>query len=225
LTAVTSAPFAEPSPPPPELLRRIVSGALAPGAELPPLDDAERCALERRGLVEHRADGSTLVAEATRWNLLDPDVVRAVLRGDGAIALIAETIDALRMLLTAAARFAADRATGADRERLQRALAALQVQATADGLGPDYAGERLAVYQAIARAAHNRPLSIAAEPLLIAVETFGFPGRDADEAATADPFELELVVDAIVLGDAQKAASAMGAHLRRLGERLTGVAG
>lgn len=210
-----------------ELIGRIVGGQLAPGGALTDVPDGALAAIAARGLCDPLPGGVVVVAERYRWNVLDPDVVRAILAtGDDerAADLIGETLDALRMLECSAARFAALRVTPAHRDRLQRLLAELQQQISDERrIEEGFLAARTAVYRGITRASGNQPLTAATAPLLAAFETFGFAGANAYEAATADPLELELVIDAILAGDGRRAASTMGAHLRRLNKRLGGT--
>jgi DNA-binding FadR family transcriptional regulator len=179
-----------------------------------------------RGLCDTLPDGTAAVSEPYRWNVLDPDVVRAILElGDEerAAELVSGVLDALRLLECSASRFASRRITPADRDRLQRALAELQSQIDEDDEPRDgYVAARSAVHRAIVRASGRQPLVAAVEPLLDAFEAIGFAYRDPGESARSDPIELQLVVDAIVLNDRRHAAAMMGAHLRRLTRRLGG---
>jgi DNA-binding FadR family transcriptional regulator len=207
-----------------ELVVRIARGDLPPGVPLVGVDAAALDELARRGLC----DGTGVVHEPEHWNVLDPDVARAVVahaREAAAADLIGETLDALRLLQCSAARTAARRVTPTSRSRLLHALACLQAQVSEEGMVQEgYVAARAAVHRAITLAAASAALTRATTPLLVAFEAFGFAGGDARESAIADPLELEWVIDAIVVADGRHAASTMGAHVRRLNRRLGGTA-
>jgi DNA-binding FadR family transcriptional regulator len=134
------------------LLERIVGGTYAPGTALPKEEalvaefkvargtarEALR-ALEERRVVRVKHGRGATVLDPDDWNVLDPEVAQALLRGRGRRRMVDELAELLAMLEPEAAALAAERASDAELERLGEA-------------GPDFTA-------ALASAAHNRPLA------------------------------------------------------------------
>lgn len=127
------------------LAKRILSGALAPGDQLP--TEAELSAklgvsrtalrealrmLAAKGLVESRTRTGTVVLPRSSWNHLDPDLLalREELAPD--IDFVTSLIEARRVVEPAAAAFAAERATGEDLHRIEDAFDAMSSAAQGD---------------------------------------------------------------------------------------------
>ena len=105
---------------------KIVSGVLAPGALLPTEAELARelgisrpslreglRALAQKGLVEGRTRRGTTVNARTRWNVLDPDVLRWLAEAPPDPAFFMDLLDVRAIVEPAAARLAAARATPA----------------------------------------------------------------------------------------------------------------
>jgi DNA-binding FadR family transcriptional regulator len=131
-----------------ELLGQIVAGEFAPGQMLPREQDlAERWAisrgvaretiraLEERGVLTVKHGRGATVAPADRWNVLDPEVLRALLAGPDARGLIAELLGARRALEIEAARLAADQRTDAQVAAMADAVEALRAAKSASARG------------------------------------------------------------------------------------------
>lgn len=113
----------------------IASGRLQPGDWLPREADvagqfgvsrgiARECirGLEERGMVwVTHGRGATVTAEA-RWDLLDPDVLGALLESGNGAAVLGEYLECRRILEIAAAGLAAERATPDDLAALSEAV-------------------------------------------------------------------------------------------------------
>lgn len=115
--------------------KKILSGEFAPGSKLPTEADlgesmsVSRTALREsvrmlagKGLVESRPRVGTVVLPQSNWNQLDPDLLawREDLPPD--LTFIRSLIEARLVIEPAAARFAAERATGQDLGRMQAAF-------------------------------------------------------------------------------------------------------
>ncbi|GAA0350001.1 FCD domain-containing protein [Actinoallomurus spadix] len=145
---------------------RIVSGELPEGAtinvnaleeELDISLTAVREALKvlgAKGLVYARQKRGTFVQPRAHWHMLDADVIRWRF-ADGVDHRFLAQLDEVREIIEpAAARLAAERRTGADLERLERALSAM---VAADG--PEQAvSADLAFHRALLVAAQNELL-------------------------------------------------------------------
>ena len=110
-----------------------------------------------KGLVRARPRIGTAVAPQDEWNLLDPELIEAVVAGPGADALRAQAA-ALRRVVEPA--LAADAALAADRAQRSAVLRAVRSIAEAVGRGdaPGFADADASLHAAIASACGNRLL-------------------------------------------------------------------
>lgn len=145
------------------LERRILEGSLKPGDRLPPERELAvelgvsrpslREAIQKlasRGLLHSRQGGGTYVTAALEKSFLDPwqDMMGTYpnLRED--------MLEFRRMLEGQAAEWAAERATEADRQRLDQAFATLEAAFAADDTAQRSDAD-IAFHQAIGDASHN----------------------------------------------------------------------
>src|SRR5437660_12133093 len=104
---------------------RIIRGDLTPGEPLPTEDElgsqlgASRTVLREavkvlaaKRLVESRPKTGTRVRPRRDWNLLDPDVLAWQVEAGADADFLAQALEIRRMIEPAAARLAAERATG-----------------------------------------------------------------------------------------------------------------
>jgi DNA-binding FadR family transcriptional regulator len=160
------------------LLERIVGGTYPAGAALPKEEalveefDVARGtvrealrALEERRVVRVKHGRGATVLEAGEWNVLDPEVAQALLRGRGRKRVLEELGELLAMLEPEAAALAAERASDAELERLGQA-------------GPGFSA-------ALAAAAHNRPLAATLRALHELLAGAQPPAGDAPTARLA----------------------------------------
>src|SRR3954447_7118857 len=104
-------------------IAEIASGALRPGERLPREADiasqfgvsrgvARECirGLEERGLVVVKHGRGATVQPEERWNVLDPDVLGALLDSGHGASILGEYLESRRILEIAAAGLAAQRA-------------------------------------------------------------------------------------------------------------------
>jgi GntR family transcriptional regulator, galactonate operon transcriptional repressor len=120
------------------LAKQILSGAFAPGAKLPTETElgeqlgVSRTALREsirnlagKGLIESRTRSGTVVLSPAHWNHLDPELLgwREELAPD--LTFARSLTEARQVIEPAAARFAAERATGQDLGRMQESFDAM----------------------------------------------------------------------------------------------------
>jgi DNA-binding FadR family transcriptional regulator len=124
---------------------RIVSGVLAPGDRLPTevelsaqlgisrpsLREGLR-ALAQKGLVEGRTRRGTVVNERTRWDVLDPDVLRWWSIAPPDPAFFMDLIDVRMIVEPQAARLAAARATPAQIAAIEAAYRGMEASTPHD---------------------------------------------------------------------------------------------
>lgn len=220
--------------------RRIAGGAVLPGATLPVesalADEADVSrtvvreamrVLASKGLVEARPMRGTVVRPRRSWRLLDPDVLRWSLEGDGQAMLLRDLLDVRAMIEPPAARLAALRADDATRRDVEAALA-LVVDSVAE---PEaFIDADLALHSAILSATGNLLVEEfvsaigAALRLGRAMQARAVAGRRPDPRAALAPHAA--VVSAIVAGDGARAEAAMSAIIAgaaRDAERATGL--
>jgi DNA-binding FadR family transcriptional regulator len=121
-----------------EIGMRILSGELKAGDPLPTDDgllvgaDVSRTVvreaikvLAAKRLVEARPKTGTRVRPRSDWNLLDPDVLAWQLEAGPTQEFLEDALELRRMIEPGAARLAAERASSADVDALEEALAAM----------------------------------------------------------------------------------------------------
>jgi DNA-binding FadR family transcriptional regulator len=185
--------------------------------------------LEQRGIAVAGPDGQAVVAPEARWDVLDPEVLRALLASAQGPAVLAEYLECRRVLEVAAAGLAAENATSDDLTALSRALA--RMTAAAERAPESSAAEELfheadvEFHQALVAACGNRPLELAADPLQPALCTARRPlARPGSRQERGLP-EHQRILVAVARGDAEAARQAMAAHLDTVEAYLREYAG
>jgi GntR family transcriptional regulator, galactonate operon transcriptional repressor len=213
------------------LLGEITSGAVDEGAQLPTLSEladefhvstavARECqrALEERGLVWVRHGRRAVVRGRDEWDVLDPDVLAAILRDSaGSTLVLGEYLETRRILEVEAAGLSAERASPAGLGELSRAFDNLVAFArrarSSPAAEPLYRQTDVDFHRAIVRTAGNRPLARMAEPIHRALSTtFGELARPDVRLERSLP-EHELIWHAIRDRDPDAARCAMRDHL------------
>lgn len=147
-----------------ELGSRIVAGLYPPGSALPAegeygiqqsvsrtsVREAVK-ALSGKGLVESRPKTGTRVRPRRAWNMLDPDVVAWAYGSSGNRSYAHDFFEFRRIFEPQAAALAAQRRSGADLERMRRALAAMGAARS----GEDWIAPDLQFHQTILEATGN----------------------------------------------------------------------
>ncbi|MFB9186674.1 FadR/GntR family transcriptional regulator [Dactylosporangium sucinum] len=221
------------------MIDQLASGVYPPGSPLPrEVDLAERfevsrgvvreClrALEERDLIKVKHGRGATVQPESAWNVLDPDVLRALLASQAGGDVLREYVECRRGLEVEAAGLAAVRATDDHIARLREALdemtqAAKGVrEAEAGGAGglPDaeeqFHRADIRFHQAVADAAGNRALAHMLRPLDQALLIARLPLARPQARERRGIPEHQRILNAIAAGDAAAAGRAMGAHLK-----------
>jgi len=206
-----------------DLGRHIVSGAAPPGQRLPQEPalaveyDVSRTVvrealrvLAAKGLLDARPMRGTLVRPRRDWRLLDPDLLRWSLESEDVSSLLRHLLDVRLMVEPAAARLAAERASGVEREAIERACDGL-----VGSLGDPEAfiEADLALHGAIIAATGNPLLG----ELIAAIETALRLGRriqvrvaGSERPLPSGPVEAHReVVAAVIAGRGRRAEAAM----------------
>jgi DNA-binding FadR family transcriptional regulator len=158
------------------VIGEIVGGRLAPGDALPKEADLVEehgvsrgivrealRALEERRLIHVKHGVGATVAPAREWDVLDRDVLTALVHSDRSAEILREYLEARKLLEIEAAALAADRATPDDLTRLSDAFA--RMTTTAEQARANPAAERLyqeadiAFHRAVVSATRNRALT------------------------------------------------------------------
>jgi GntR family transcriptional regulator, galactonate operon transcriptional repressor len=209
-----------------QLLDDIVAGEWAVGAMLPREQDLAESldasrgvvretvrALEERGVVAVKHGRGATVQERDHWNVLDRDVLRASVEGRDGRTLVEQLAEARALVQPHIAALAAERRRDEDIQALAGQLEAFSRAPSGRGGrrdgGAALAAE-LAFNRALARAARNAPLAGMLEPLLSGLAGWGALGV----RRPGDAEELRAVLDAVADQDAERAATAIAAHLR-----------
>jgi DNA-binding FadR family transcriptional regulator len=212
------------------LIGDITGGVVSEGERLPSLTQLatqfgvstgviRECqrALAERGLLSVRHGRRAVVNSEEEWDLFDPDVLAALVRGDRASRALGEYLESRRILEVEAAGLAAERATPAALQRLAEAFDVMRTAAerarTNPAAEPLYENADVAFHRAIVRAAGNRTLARMAEPIHRALTaTFPALARPQTRFERGLP-EHARILAAISNGDAAGARQAMRDHL------------
>lgn len=214
-----------------ELLAEITLGELRPGDMLPrEVDLVERFGVSRgvireciRGLEERRVitvkhgRGAT-VTPRDEWDVLDPDVLEALLAAPEGTRLTNEALEAQRLLEVQAAGLAAQRAEHADLEALTHAHERMVADAarahTTRTAARRYRHADVDFHRMIVHASRNRALAQMSAPLHRALTATGPEPRDStDTERHLD--EHRTIIAAIADHDPEAARAAMAQHLSR----------
>jgi len=211
-----------------DLLRSIAGGEVRPGDKLPrEVDLASRLGVSRavvrsaiQGLVDRdvvsvkHGSGQT-VRPPMEWDVLDVDVLEAVVRFGDARDLLLEVLEARLLLEVPAVGLAAERAGTADvaalREHAETMLRTARSRRSPDGEDA-YAHAESLLHRRIGLATGNRPLARSLAPLQYATQVAGV--GDSRRRQTAG--ERRELVDSIERRDVTAARSAAQRHLEAL---------
>ena len=219
------------------MLEEIASGDLEDAGRLPSEAElAERFSvsrgvirecfrgLEERGVVTVRQGSGARVNPEAEWNVLDADVLAAMLRRGNAAAALFELLECRKVIEVEAAGLAALRSSGEDLARLSDALARMVAaaervhrQRTAEDL---FHAADIAFHEAIFRAARNRALLRMVQPLQQTLINARRPlARPEKRFERALP-EHKAILRGIASRDPQAARDAMRAHLETVEQYL-----
>lgn len=172
-------------------------------------------AMEERGLISVKHGRGATISGSEDWDVLDPDVLAAVLDGDGGSDLLAEYLECRRIIEVAAAGLAAERATSALLELASDALRRMEENAGRTGRAAEELFHEwdVSFHQALIRGGANRPLADLAERIHAGLVVARFPlARPQYRLKRALP-EHRRILDAVVARDADEARRAMNDHL------------
>jgi GntR family transcriptional repressor for pyruvate dehydrogenase complex len=220
-----------------ELLASIAVGEISPGEMLPrevalaEHFDVSRgvireCirGLEERGVIVVKHGRGATVTAPEQWDVLDPEVLRALLAAPGGDALVADALECQRLLEVQAAGLAAERARHEDLDALTQALERMTVHGRTPAADQRVLDADVDFHRAIVHASGNRALARMSAPLhraLIAATRERGGAIDAERQA-ADHRE---IVAAIAAGDVNAARNATADHLAAASRPLRRAAG
>jgi DNA-binding FadR family transcriptional regulator len=212
------------------LLEDVVNGRVAIGGWLPREADlavqfsvsrgvARECVrgLEERGIVAVKHGRGATVQPEERWNVLDPDVLRALLDSDRGAEILGEYLESRRILEIAAAGLAAERADQSHLTALSDAFE--RMAATAARAVDSPAAEELyheadiAFHRALIDAAGNRALGSMTEPIHRALIMARRPLARPEARLERSLPEHRRILAAVAQADPEGAREAMREHL------------
>jgi GntR family transcriptional repressor for pyruvate dehydrogenase complex len=212
------------------LVADIASGALPVGARLPrELELAEsfgvsrgvarEClrSLEERGLVTVKHGSGATVRPASEWDMLNPDVIAAVLGGERGARLLGDYLECRRLLEIEAAALAAQRATRGDLVALAEALERMTAAAVQTAGGPSaedrFHDADIAFHRAVIQATGNHALGRMTEPVHRALAAARRPLARPEHRLERSLPEHRRILAAIADRDPDAAREAMRDHL------------
>lgn len=213
-----------------DLLERIVSGELGEGDLLPTepsLCDAYGVSrtvireavksLEEKGLVTARQGIGTLVSAQEAWNLLDPDVLAAIVRHDEQYDILDQLIMVRTALESQMAHDAARRATEADLRELTELMSELDASIKT----PEHMDDvDVMFHQRIMLASGNQlARAIVRTVHAEARRSVRYSGKSSVSDRELSNKQHRGVLEAIAAGDAEEAATRMTAHITEAWER------
>jgi DNA-binding FadR family transcriptional regulator len=185
--------------------------------------------LEERGLVSVRHGRGATVLPETRWDVLDPDVLGALIDSGQGAAILAEYLESRRILEIEAAGLAAERATptdlGALSDAFERMAAAAERAIWSQAAEDLYHEADIAFHRALIDATGNRALGAMTEPIHRALTTARRPLARPDVRLERSIPEHRRILKAVARSDAAGAREAMRDHLRTVETYLREYAG
>jgi DNA-binding FadR family transcriptional regulator len=174
--------------------------------------------LEERGLVAVRHGRGATVKPEERWNVLDPDVLGALLDSGRGAAILGEYLESRRILEIAAAGLAAQRARQDHLTALSDAfdrMASAAERAVESPAAEDlYHEADIAFHRAIIDATGNRALGSMTEPIHRALIAARRPLARPDARLERSLPEHQRILAAIAQADSDAARDAMRDHLQ-----------
>jgi GntR family transcriptional repressor for pyruvate dehydrogenase complex len=224
------------------LVADIVRGVLPAGARLPTETElaqrfgvsrgvAREClrSLEERGLVTVKHGSGATVQPETEWDMLNADVIAAVLDSDRSARVLGDYLECRRLLEIEAAGLAAQRATGAHLVALSEALErmnAAAVEATGSPSAEEgFHAADVAFHRAVIRATGNHALGRMTEPVHRALAAARRPLARPEHRLERSLPEHRRILAAIAARDADAARGAMRDHLLTVEQYLREYAG
>jgi DNA-binding FadR family transcriptional regulator len=173
--------------------------------------------LEERGLVVVKHGRGAAVRPEERWNVLDPDVLGALLDSGRGAAILGEYLESRRILEIAAAGLAAERAQPSHLTALSDAfdrMAAAAERAVDSPAAEDlYHEADIAFHRALIDATGNRALGSMTEPIHRALIAARRPLARPDARLERSLPEHQRILAAVARADPDGAREAMREHL------------
>ncbi|MGX5682262.1 FadR/GntR family transcriptional regulator [Schumannella luteola] len=208
-----------------DLVSAIVTGELKPGDVLPPegvlsqtfgvsrtviRESVKR--VDEKGLVTVAQGRGTTVNPPSAWNVLDPVVLSALVDHDDTLGVLDELSIVRGSLEASMAEAAAQRQTP---ERTEELVAAFeQTELNIDDFERHNEADAHFHYVIMEQSGNRLAANITRILFARARESARFTGVPAHEAMRLTLEEHRAVLDAIVAGDGERAARAMGDHIR-----------
>jgi GntR family transcriptional repressor for pyruvate dehydrogenase complex len=173
--------------------------------------------LEERGLVAVKHGRGATVLPEQRWDVLDPDVLEALVDHGRGTVILGEFLESRRILEISAAGLAAERATPNDLARLSDAfdrMTAAARRALENPAAEDlYHAADIGFHRALIDATDNLALGVLSEPIHRALLAARRPLARPDLRLERSLPEHQRILTAVAQGDADAAREAMRAHL------------
>lgn len=219
-------------------LREIAEGRYEVGSRLPPeLEFAGQLgvsrgvirellrSLEDRSIIEIRHGRGAWVRPVGDWNVLDADVLAALMPTPASIGILTNYLECRRILEVEAAALAAERASGADLSSMADALATMTDLAVPSQTDPDadhrFHEADIAFHGAIFRASGNSVLPRVVEPVQRVMGTLRPRLALHPEHRLRKTLpEHKAILAAIADHDPERARAAMRTHLRTVEDYL-----
>lgn len=213
-----------------DLVDSIVSGAARPGETLPPeaqlatefavsrtviRESIKR--VEEKGLIQVEQGRGTIVCPTNNWNLLDPDVLDAMIAHDDSLGILDEVVSVRALLESEMAATAAAVITDDEIEELRASL--LHMRECYDDLDAFPAGDVL--FHAVIMNVSESRLGASISRILVgaAMESHRYRGDIGNKYFNDTIDEHEAILKAISERDAAGAHAAMRRHILVAWER------
>ncbi|WP_063746540.1 FadR/GntR family transcriptional regulator [Catenuloplanes japonicus] len=206
------------------LVDDIVRGVIAPGSSLPP--EADLCAefgvsrtviresikiVQEKGLIRIEHGRGTQVTDPRQWNLLDDQILTAVIRHDESSQILDELVSVRTALEAEMAAAAAQHATPTERAQLAAALA--DMESLVDR-APDFSAADVRFHDIVMAMSRNRlGRTIVTSIHDKARTSMKYHGEYNTPVMKLTVEEHRAVYQAILDGSPDAAASAMRAHI------------
>ncbi|HWM12511.1 MAG TPA: FCD domain-containing protein [Solirubrobacteraceae bacterium] len=185
--------------------------------------------LEERGLVAVKHGRGAIVSPEARWNVLDPDVLGALLDSGRGAAILGEYLESRRILEIAAAGLAAERAREihltALSDAFDRMAAAAEHAIESPAAEELYHEADIAFHRALIDATGNRALGSLTEPIHRALIAARRPLARPDARLERSLPEHRRILAAVAQADPPAARDAMRDHLLTVEAYLREYAG
>jgi DNA-binding FadR family transcriptional regulator len=174
--------------------------------------------LEDRSVIAIRHGRGAWVKPTSEWNILDADVLAALMPTPASVGVLTHYLECRRILEVEAAALAAERASSGDLSRMADALAHMSSLAVTSQTDPEadhrFHEADIVFHGAIFRASGNQVLPRVVEPIQRAMATLRphLALHPEHRLRTTLP-EHKAVLEAIADHDPQRAREAIAAHL------------